>query len=207
MNKLHAILVKLDNPSFNSEESRLYALEKAKEEIEYYQGSPYGWRANHNRQWVDIYSDNVILGSNDKDKLIKELNKFKDRPLKEAIMCLPHVDNTELGWRTREEIDKDPNISIAPSEHISECGKYFSGIRHAKKLIDEDTIRELWNEDQMSMRTWALGKIFSLIEGNYTFDSQFYSAPDLSSKITKSTYKDVCENTEDYALVIFDLHI
>jgi hypothetical protein len=211
MHAIHAILVKLEDMigepyDGTNEELKEIARSEALERLnEFGDGDVWDWYANDAGRWKERYPDNVILGVSDKDKFLSELDDFKNVPLSAAMQTLKFLYIDKPAWRTREQIETD-GVTEIHNDNNDPKGKMFSGNVLPDMVINETTVNKLWDEDSFSMTTWRLAKIFKLVDGQYCFDSQFYSIPDDSSKISKETYKDCIDHPENYALVLYDLH-
>lgn len=214
MHALHAILVNIEDVRQDVEQSDInsYARDIAIDFLEGCSDDVYGWKKNNAGRWLKFYPDSMVVGSENKDRFIKELNKFKDYPLKAALTTAQMVEWKNFAWRTKEQIDADPNLDIISKE--SDGDLYWSGEKREPFIINKENIYKIWsNEGLLSsdnrdsfMMAYSISMACKLANGDYLFDSQFYSLPDYSAKISEETHNNCKEHPENYVLVLFDLH-
>lgn len=68
------------------------------------------------------------------------------------------------------------------------------------------TLARLWEEEDPSV-AGDVAKAFNLVAGLYTFDSEFYSAPDGRPKLRAATRAALQASPERFALVFLNLYI
>ncbi|MGI9863042.1 hypothetical protein SDD30_16830 [Moorella naiadis] len=77
---------------------------------------------------------------------------------------------------------------------------------YAGRILNKSLLREVWANKKPWDEPWTLATIFRLLIGDYLFESQFYSVPDASAKISDGVFRDAMEHPEYYALVFSDYH-
>lgn len=75
-------------------------------------------------------------------------------------------------------------------------------------MVDEPLIHQAWAATYWEGQhvAWSLRQVFALANGDYVFESQFYSTPDHSPKIASETLRNATAHPEKYALVFLDYH-
>jgi hypothetical protein len=188
MHAIHAILVELKDDGKpcegNNEQLKEIARDMSADLLEDYgNGDVWDWREDDAGRWIGKYPDNVILGATEKNRFLKELDEFKVIPFNAAATNLKWLYIGNPGWRTKEQIEAGGFVEL-PNETTSSSGTIWSGTIIPEMAINLETITRLWNAEGYNMAAWQAKQIFKLIDGQYCFDSQFYSLPDYSSKIS-----------------------
>lgn len=207
MHALHCILVSFDSDA--SEVDKKTARYIAMSETECYYGAAFDWRTEDDAgRWEDVYpGEGVVLGAEEPEKFRELLNKFKDYPLRAALWNFREILVEEARCRSKEEFDSDPDLVELPALLPSKPGEVFCGRLKSRVLeVTEELLRSIWEEKVDFLLAYRLQKAIRLAEGEYLFDSQFYSVPDGSAKISEETLKDALEHPERYALVFSDYH-
>jgi len=220
---LHGILVEFDfdkevfkKEHFLSEEIdslKKMARRRAIDAIEQYQDQVFDWLDEYTAgRWEEKYPGNgVILGLTDPELFLKELEHFRELPLKRALEWLGLLNHEDLKWRTLQEYQEDPDLERVPPGwedfllSKEDPPKIFSGYPKDPIKIDENFIRNLWASDYSS-KGYYLYKTIALANGYYECDSGFYSIPDADSKLSSETLKRIRKNPENFALVMVDMH-
>lgn len=225
MHTLHAILVDIkdcykDKNLFLQHLSREPKIIKtrirsfAMMRTDYYYERAFDYRSEDGAgMWREEFPDPaVILGAEEPERFRALLEKFSAKPLEMALNYYKMAQFSKQNWRTEEELKKDTALSVIDnpkngSPNIDGDLVYWSGYPNPDLIINEETIQKIW--DSKFTDTFQVGlisDILRLILGEYLPESQFYSLPDGSSKLSPSVREDAFKNPEDYALVFSDYH-
>lgn len=148
---------------------------------------------NMEKEELEEYALQIALEETEKYR--GQAFDYRDDEEPEEIMLGKYTSIEEF----REKLEECKNLPFKmASSYIDRIeNKILGDIR--------DKIVEIWNNID-DINDYRLYKTISLVYGIYEFDSQFYSMPDGSSKISKKTLKDVQEHPERYAMVFLDYH-
>lgn len=222
MHALHCILVYLDEPEverlLNQHDEETEA--KIKREIRAiameatgdYEGEAFDWRSEDDAgSWIeDFPGEGVVLGAKEPERFKKLLADYSHRPLKRAFKLIEDLNYYELAYRTEKEIKNSSGLVIVDRSQVKTDStgekRYWSGWKAPQIVVNKDLAQKIWTRKAPWADPWTLAKIFELLNGNYHFESQFYSVPDASAKISEGVFKDAMERPEDYALVFSDYH-
>lgn len=209
MHYLHCILVHFDEPieepaavETMTDEARRMALEATED----YYNQAFDWRSDDAGRWADEYPRRgVVLGATDPEQFFTLLDKWRKKPLENVLKYLNQVRYTKEKWRTKEQIEKDGAV-VLPEEDNRNGNLFWSAIPVPEKelVISEDLFNRLW--ETADLWGFALHRAIALVVGDYVIESQFYSVPDESPKISDTTLEDAREHPEEYALVFPDYH-
>lgn len=179
MHCLHCILIEVDDNVRDLENAETVARGLAMSATEWAQGTAFDYRSEDDAgAWgAKFPKTGVVMGAKKPDRFTKLLLKFKDEPLKNALETLMYYSNTD----------------------------FEQGITVNKKYIR--LVWELGEYGKSDPDAWVMSLALRLVQGEYLFDSGFYSVPDNSSKISKQTLEDALAHPEKYALVFSDYHI
>lgn len=206
MHALHCILVQLlenhDDYEEMTKEARCLALDAT----EHYSFSVFDWRESDAGRWARHYPRRgVVLGAENRELFLELLEAWKDRPLTAASNYLEMSSGDRWAWRTEEELARDGAV-VFPNPLNGQDGKYWSAVPVALPVLDKNLLQDIWEGKCSGSWVYNLAQALRLVDGNYVFDSQFYSVPDGSARIEESTLQDARENPEWYALVFLDYH-
>lgn len=212
MHYLHCVLVRFeDTQPFEepiqmvedlADEARRIAIAATED----YQGQVFDWRSEDAGRWADEFPRRgVVLGLTDREQFLQLLEEWKDKPLQNALEYLNQVQGINWGWRTQEQLRKD-GAQVFPSPQNGKDGLYWSAIPVSEGTlkINEKLLKEIWADPDV----WAylVHSAVALVVGDYLIESQFYSVPDESPKISDTTLEDAKKHPEEYALVFLDYH-
>lgn len=93
-------------------------------------------------------------------------------------------------------------FSAKPEEEAKDYLNRFTNENGGKSM--QLSFDELAKLD--SMQTFRLKQAIKLLDGDYTFDSHFWSAAHYVSRLSDNEKAEVHDNSKDYALVFFDYH-
>lgn len=206
MHALHAILVRVSAEDYTDldglkEEAKYIAMQ----ETEHYYGFVYDWRTEGPGGWSKEYPD-VVVGKEDPERFLAELEKFSQIPLEEALQYLEFCKNTNYRWRTEDELKADPELVVLPSPKNGEDNLYWSGKPVPEITINEKTVKNAWENEHEATRIYTAIYALRLVTGEYLHASCFYSVPDGCAKLSQETLQEVKKNPSDYALVFSDYH-
>lgn len=206
MHALHCILVKLPGGTGTNQEARSVAMS----ETEYFYEQVFDWRTEDDAgRWKDEFpGQGVVLGSKEPDQFRELLARFKERPLEAALDELRYLLADDTGWRPWEELHADPNlIELSALTPPPKPNQVFSGrLRSRTVEVDEKLLCQIWHTQTNCLLAYRLQKALRLADGEYCFDSHFYSVPDASAKISETTLQDAMAHPEQYALAFSDYH-
>lgn len=172
-----------------------------------YYGKAFDWRSEDAGRWAQEYPRRgVILGAVERKEFLSTLQEWIDMPLKNALLYLDEFRYIELAWRTKKQVEEDQATIIPFVFGDPQTGSFWSGVIRPKEdlIINEGLIRRFWNN--ADRQRVALHRAVALADAEYLPESQFYSIPDGSPKISDETLADAKEHPEKYALVFLDYH-
>ena len=184
MHYLHKILVYIPNAiseseSFESEKELISAVrDYAETATEEFCNVAFDWRDTESAgRWRLNYPVNVLLGQNDANKLISELNEVAEcqrAEIQAKLTCLKELVGTDL-------------------EAI------INAIGSMEEACSEDS-------GALILAPYYLHCIAAHLHGEYRCDSYFYDTYDYTARLYPKTIFSVKEEPEKWALVFFDCH-
>lgn len=215
MHALHCILVEFEDGELEGAETldiMKDARSAAMAATEDYRDRAFDWRSEEDAGgWADGYpGPGVVLGAEEPERFRELLREFSRKPLEAALECLDFSRYSRRGWRTKEELEKDPGLVVFRGPVMDGSKEiYFSGLPNPEPLISEEFLERVWREDgpaDLNMQAYWLEKSLALARGEYLFDSQFFSVPDLSARVSPGVLEEALESPERFALVFSDYH-
>jgi len=211
MHYLHCILVRFEDAE--SEQFRKAPVETlvekardaALEATDYYEGRVFDWRLEDAGRWADQYPrKGVVLGLAEREKFLQLLKEWKDMPLRDALDNLKWARGRKWNWRTPEELEPD-GAKVFPHPGNGDNGRYWSAIPVPQEtlVLGEKLLRELWENPLWG---YSIVLAVSLADAQYFPESQFYSVPDYSPKISEEVLQEAREHPQRFALVFLDYH-
>lgn len=212
MHALHCILTKLPDgvAGTDPEELKAEARSVAMSETECYYRDVFDWRTEDDAgRWADEFcGQGVVLGLEEPERFRELLIQFKDRPFERALEELRWLLVEDVGWRSQKELEADSDLTeLCAFVPPPEPDQVFSGRFKGRAVeVDENLLRQIWYAQTDHLLAYRLQKALRLANGEYFFDSRFYSVPDASARISEATLQDVLAHPEQYALVFSDYH-
>lgn len=212
MHALHCILARLPDGAAGTdpEELKAEARSVAMSETEYYYEDVFDWRTEEDAgRWADEFpGQGVVLGLEEPERFRELLIRFKDRPLEMALEELRWLLVEDVGWRSQKELEADSDLTeLCAFVPPPEPDQVFSGRFKGRAVeVDENLLRQIWYAQTDHLLAYRLQKALRLADGEYLFDSHFYSVPDASARISEATLQDALAHPEQYALVFSDYH-
>lgn len=200
--------MKIDE-GIDPKELKSWARSTAMTETECYSEQVFDWRAEDDAgRWEDEFpGQGVVLGSEEPERFRELLNRFKDYPLEAAVANFREILVEDVRCRTRKEFDADPDLIELPTYVPLEPDQVLSGRLKSRAVeISEDLLRQIWDGQADGLFAYRLQKALRLADGEYLFDSQFYSIPDGETRISEETLREALSHPERYALVFSDYH-
>lgn len=183
MHILHRILVPLTNGNgLDKIADRMELIDSARSyaesETEEFYPSVYDWRETDTAgRWSDRYPENVLLGKECPEHLLKEVEKCQQAQkdtLNEHLKALTDISGDKLSVLVQKITDY-----------------YDSG-----KTLLGDT----------SLTAYRLNCLSMILSGKYYYDSYFYDTDSYTARIDLNTIQKIKENPDNWALVLFDCH-
>ena len=144
----------------------------------------FDWRTDDAGRWKDKYPNNVIRGDNNEADFAEIINHILD------------VETSTL------------NSSIEKVKKINEDLKCNNTDDIFKILLElNETGVEYSLESNKSNFIFSLRDLIELSVGIYNIDSIFYDIETNSSTISKRRVDEILGSPQDYAIVLFDVHI
>lgn len=172
----------------------------------------YDWRSEDDAgRWEeDFPGAGVVLGLEEPERFRELLAEFKEAPLRAALREFRWATCRDFAWRPREEVEADPDlVELEPLLDPPDGSLCWSARRVVRAAtVDEAGLCRLWQAEawEECRLAYQTQKALRLADGEYLFDSQFYSVPDGSAKISGKTLEDAVAHPERYALVFSDYH-
>lgn len=217
MHALHCVLVRFENiqkgESFDAEDVQLLVEDFRQEALDAtknHEGRVFDWRRENAGRWADDYPHcGVILGYKDPERFLNALEEWRNKPLEAALENFEWCIGRDWGWRTRQEIEAGGyTIFDNPlNGSVTIGGQFWSAVPLPLLTITPDNIRRIWDgTHELGHLVYRLVDALRPAIGEYTFDSQFYSVPDYSSRISSETLENARKHPEWYALVFLNYH-
>lgn len=130
--------------------------------------------------WEDEYPENVILGSENAERLLNELQVSREAQYQELQFCLEALQH--LADLSVKELAQELWLHKDEAANIQ---------------VDSHTWRRAPN---------LLVKIARLLNGNYFYYSCFYDTDAYTATVNQGTLDRVRQSPEEWALVLFDYH-
>lgn len=183
MHILHRILVPLTrNNGLDKIVNRKELIDRirayAESETNEFYPSVYDWRETETAgRWSDLYPENVLLGKEVPERLLKEVEKCQQEQtdtLKEHLKALTDISDDKL----------------------SVLVKKINSFSDSEKVILSDA----------SLAAYRLNCLSMILYGKYYYESYFYDVDSYTAKIDYNTIKKIKEKPSNWALVLFDCH-
>ena len=111
----------------------------------------------------------------------------------------------------KDDLDKFIKILEETQDNIkAEIGYYLKILigndadLKLSELPDKLSIKN--NNMSVKMKRYNLRKLAQLLDYQYCFESRFYNVEEYDSYISESTFNDIKNNPENWAIVMFDYH-
>ena len=138
----------------------------------------------------------------------------------EAMDATRSYREQAFDWRSERDAgrwsDEFPGAGVvlgaAEPERFKELLRDFSEtplraalalVGNAAYAVDAEFLRKAWEN---ASDPFSLSQALRLVDGEYLFDSGFFSVPDGSARISPDTLEDALDGPERYALVFSDYH-
>lgn len=185
MHSLNRILVNIkellgDTTDMNRSEIINRVRDYAEQETECFYEDAYDWRETDTAgRWQSEYPENVLLGSEDPERLLEEI--------------------ADCEAAQREE--RDNNLSMLG-------GYAFMPLNDLIPLLwtQSDTKSEKDEGFAVEMASYYIKNLAKLLSGEYFYNSLFYNTDEYTARISRDTHKKIQESPKDWAIVVFDQH-
>lgn len=179
MHSLHKILVNIKEFA-DIERSELIAAVRshAESETECFYESAYDWRETDCAgRWSKEYPENVMLGSEKPDQILKEVLQCRAWQEGELNMCFQQLGD------------------------LAKC----SLLELKQKLWDQEE-QEPNERFPFNLAPYLLKNIGKILNGDYFYDSFFYNTEEYTAAISQNALEKIKAAPQEYALVFFDQH-